>query len=151
MVNKPTTPRLCVMAAVIGTMSCAIFAGAQGASFDVASVKRVAEREFGSGIGGARGQFIARNTTLSRLLTWTYYDNLSVYRVVGGPSWVRFDRFTLEAKYPAESQGELRAMVKAMLADRFRLRVHNETRQGTIYALVVARNDGRLGPGLPPR
>lgn len=57
---------------------------------------------------------------------------------------------TVEAKYPAESQGELKNMVKALLVDRFRARVHNETREGPVYLRVVARNDGRLGPGLQP-
>jgi uncharacterized protein (TIGR03435 family) len=39
-------------------------------------------------------------------------------------------------------------MLRALLADRFGLRVHTETRQDDGFALVTARTDGRLGPGL---
>jgi uncharacterized protein (TIGR03435 family) len=39
-------------------------------------------------------------------------------------------------------------MLRALLEDRFKLRTHTETRQQQIYALVKARSDGRLGPGL---
>jgi uncharacterized protein (TIGR03435 family) len=39
-------------------------------------------------------------------------------------------------------------MIRALLADRFKLAVHNETQQLPIYALALARGDGRLGPNL---
>jgi uncharacterized protein (TIGR03435 family) len=41
-------------------------------------------------------------------------------------------------------------MVRTLLADRFKLAVHHETRELPIYALLLARNDGRLGPKLQP-
>jgi uncharacterized protein (TIGR03435 family) len=39
-------------------------------------------------------------------------------------------------------------MIRALLADRFKLVVHNETKEMPIYALVLARSDGKLGPQL---
>jgi len=41
-------------------------------------------------------------------------------------------------------------MLRGLLADRFKLKVHNETREMPISALVVARSDGRLGPDMKP-
>ena len=41
-------------------------------------------------------------------------------------------------------------MVKTLLADRFKLKVHTETRELPVFALVIAREDGKLGPSLKP-
>jgi uncharacterized protein (TIGR03435 family) len=41
-------------------------------------------------------------------------------------------------------------MLQTLLADRFRLRVRNDTREGIVYRVVMARADRRLGPGLKP-
>lgn len=43
---------------------------------------------------------------------------------------------------------ELREMLQTLLAERFKLAVHYETQERPVYALVLARPDGRLGPGL---
>ena len=59
-------------------------------------------------------------------------------------------RFDVQGKPPDNSQpGERRAMMRALLEDRFKLRVHREMRQMRAYALTVAR-EGRLGPNLVP-
>src|SRR6266850_5038973 len=59
-------------------------------------------------------------------------------------------RFDVQAKPPDNSQpSERRAMMRALLEDRFKLRVHREMRQMPVYALTVAR-EGRLGPNLVP-
>ena len=47
-----------------------------------------------------------------------------------------------------EGASKLQLMMRALLVERFKLAVHRETRQIPVYALVVARRDGRLGPEL---
>jgi len=80
-------------------------------------------------------------------------------RVLGGPEWVgaasidmRFvggDRFDIAATLPeGTSAKEVPAMLRALLAERFKLTVHTEVREAPIYALLVARSDRRLGAQL---
>jgi uncharacterized protein (TIGR03435 family) len=66
------------------------------------------------------------------------------------PEWATQERFDVQAT--ASRKGATReerdAMVRAMLADRFKLVAHIEDREYDTYDLVLAREDGRLGPGL---
>jgi uncharacterized protein (TIGR03435 family) len=71
-------------------------------------------------------------------------------QVIGAPDWVRTSRFDIVAKAPDPDvqERDVLPMLQAMLADRFKLQVHHETRDLPVYALVRARADGRLGPQL---
>jgi uncharacterized protein (TIGR03435 family) len=78
-------------------------------------------------------------------------------QIIGGPSWIDSDRFDVVAKAAADQQPgpngpppELFLMVRTLLVDRFKLVVHNESRELPIYSLVLARDDGRRGPQLNP-
>jgi uncharacterized protein (TIGR03435 family) len=74
---------------------------------------------------------------------------LPAYQVIGGPQWIDSDRFDIVAKGMARGTlGANRSMVRALLQDRFGLVVHSESRAVPIYALVVARKNGALGPQL---
>ena len=66
--------------------------------------------------------------------------------VAGGPDWVRRERFDVMAVAPGSQFSQHRLMLQTLLAERFALRVHRETRQVPVYELVKARSDGRLGP-----
>jgi uncharacterized protein (TIGR03435 family) len=60
-------------------------------------------------------------------------------RVVGGPSWSETDRYDIEAKSEGP-QAPLQPMLQAMLEDRFKLKVHRETRDLPVYELVVVKS-----------
>jgi uncharacterized protein (TIGR03435 family) len=65
------------------------------------------------------------------------------------PSWVKSDRWDIEAKGPEQAtQPQLRAMVQNLVNDRFKLVTRRETRDVPVYALVLSRSDRRLGPQL---
>jgi uncharacterized protein (TIGR03435 family) len=84
--------------------------------------------------------------TLRVLLRTAYVLPMS-----GGPDWLSTDRFDLETKperSPTDAQWPL--MVRRLLADRFNLIVHIDTKVAPVYALVLARSDGMLGPQIRP-
>ena len=71
------------------------------------------------------------------------------FQLIGGENWVRTERYDVAARAGREvSQTELGEMVKALLADRFKLRVRTEMREMSILELQRARGDGRVGPNL---
>jgi uncharacterized protein (TIGR03435 family) len=66
--------------------------------------------------------------------------------VVGGPDWRNQIAYAIEAqsREPA-TQLQFQAMLRTLLEDRFKLKIHRESVEGDIYALVVDRRDGKLG------
>ena len=97
------------------------------------------------------GRFILTNMQV-RLLIGTAY-RVPSYRLIGGPAWIEKEAFDIVAKVNGEltaarGQRPFDAALKALLADRFKLMVHTETKQLPIYELVLERRDGRLGPNL---
>jgi uncharacterized protein (TIGR03435 family) len=72
------------------------------------------------------------------------------YQIEGGPTWLTTDYFDIVAKAERETatEVELNEMLKSLLAERFGLRVHVETRRAPVHTLTLARADGRLGRGL---
>jgi uncharacterized protein (TIGR03435 family) len=89
----------------------------------------------------------ATNVTAALLIRFAY--DLPDFQIVGGPNWLNADRFDVVAKAKDDSPlAEKRLMLGRLLAERFKLTAHTETRELPIYALVMARRDGRLGPQL---
>ena len=73
------------------------------------------------------------------------------FQILGGPSWLRSSRFDVSAKAEGPTpQDRMRLMVSRLLAERFGLKAHAETRELSTYALVIARADGRLGEHMRP-
>lgn len=71
------------------------------------------------------------------------------YQVSGGPPWIESARYDISAKPDHKPKtGELSLMLQSLLADRFQLKVHHETKELPIYRLVLANRDGKLGPQL---
>jgi uncharacterized protein (TIGR03435 family) len=117
-------------------------------AFDTASVKRNTSTAQGMTMNGeAEGWFNATNVTASMLIRFAY--DIPVFRVSGGPDWLDSDRFDVTAR--AEGNPSLaakRLMLRRLLAERFKLDTHIDTRELPIYALTLARSDRQLGPRL---
>jgi uncharacterized protein (TIGR03435 family) len=122
-------------------------------SFEVASVKPSNPNAAGP-LGAAPmvlpalGRLTAQNVTL-RMLVMFAYDK-QPFQLVGGPAWQNSNKFDIEARTQDVSTplDQMRIMMRGVLADRFQMTSHTETRDVPIYALVVARDNGRLGPKL---
>jgi uncharacterized protein (TIGR03435 family) len=73
-------------------------------------------------------------------------------QLVGLPDWTRSERYDITAKAedPNPTPEMVSEMMQSLLAERFSLATHRETREMPIYDLVLARADGRLGPDLKP-
>jgi uncharacterized protein (TIGR03435 family) len=120
------------------------------AAFDVTSVK---PNKSGSGmvrmLPAANGGWQAENITLGMLvrLAFQLQDN----QIVGGPKWLFEDRFDVMGTGTSpDRDGPLFDKVKSLLADRFTLVTHIETREQPMFSLVLARRDGKLGEKMTP-
>jgi uncharacterized protein (TIGR03435 family) len=124
-------------------------------TFEVASVKPGPGDNGRTGVGlrGLQGNlWLAENVPLLSLIRTAYSDQYPLpEQIVDAPTWAHSARFTVNAKaerLPSES--EARLMLQHLLADRFGLAVHNEKRDLPVFALMVARDDGKLGSELRP-
>jgi uncharacterized protein (TIGR03435 family) len=90
--------------------------------------------------------------TSLRSLIIRAYEVFQDVEIIGGADWQRSRRFDIQGKAedPTAGLNALNAMLRTLLEDRFQLRVHTETREMPIYALVLARDDGRPGAGIKP-
>jgi uncharacterized protein (TIGR03435 family) len=128
-------------------------------AFEVASVKPSTEQDHIIGLFTYPGGWIvATQFTLKMLIHDAY--NLESYQILGGPHWADEDRYNIEAKPPKSSEAshwvpesfktppnpEMRQMLQTLLADRFQLKVHTETKKESVYALVVAKGGAKLKP-----
>src|SRR5262245_27511500 len=103
-------------------------------TFEVASVKPAAPRTEGSrreSIEVGPGSLTLRNIRLSSCIKWAY--RVFEYQIAG-PGWLTTERFDIVAKAegPAEEQ-ELRLMLRGLLAERFKLAFHRQTKEMSAY------------------
>jgi bla regulator protein blaR1 len=114
------------------------------ARFDVVAIKR--SPEGGTGVTFAAmpgGRLHVVNNPVMNLIQNAY--RLPSYRILGAPDWLSADRYDLEAKTEgAPSKSEMMGMLQTLLADRFKLKVHRETRDGPVYILAAAKGGPRL-------
>lgn len=131
---------------------------APGPTFDVAAIHpHISEPHEHNSIwsSSSDGQFKAENISALALIHWAW--EMPDTRIVGAPDWVNTAHFNIEAKADPAVDQQLHTltsgdalrlkekMVQALLAERFKLVVHSETRELPIYHLVVAKGGPRLG------
>jgi uncharacterized protein (TIGR03435 family) len=88
--------------------------------------------------------------TLKNLIAFAY--NAREFAISGGPGWVNSDRFDIDARTAhlsppenlAANPQQMQERVKSLLAERFQLVIHNESKEQNVYALIVAKNGPKL-------
>lgn len=136
---------------VLAFILCAVpltRAQAPQVTFDVASIRQNQSGSGGSGLNmRPGGAFSVSNYSLVRLIQLAY--DMSESQILGGPDWIRSDRFNITARASADVPwDQIPLLVQSLLRDRFRLRMRPEKREMQVLELVLARSDGRVGPNL---
>jgi uncharacterized protein (TIGR03435 family) len=123
-------------------------ATALGQEFEVASVKRnvLSDRVVSIRVDPG-GSFNARGYSLKLLIQRAY--DIKGYQVSGGPSWLDEDRWDVTARAPRSGSDnwkpeQVNAMLRALLADRFRLKAHMTTKEMPGIVLLVARGGSKM-------
>ena len=113
--------------------------------FEVASVKVNRQQPFVDADLKVRGDTLTmRNRNLRVIAAWAY--NLQ-WSQIAGPPWIDSDRFDIIAKAAKPlSEDEMRPMLQALLAERFHLASHRETRQADVLALTVPKSGHKMTP-----
>jgi uncharacterized protein (TIGR03435 family) len=128
------------------------------ASFEAASFKRNVSGGTNSTFNPQpTGRFTVTNIPLATLVMAAY--QLQPHQLIDAPDWTRNERYDIVAKLAPELAGRLQPdghpptwalALRSLLRDQAQLTFTRETRARPIYALVKAREDGRLGPNLRP-
>jgi uncharacterized protein (TIGR03435 family) len=141
-----------------------------GPAFEAATVRRNTSSETRRQIEVLPGgRFNAINMTLWQILSIAYPVDgrfRDEIQLTGGPAWIKSARFDIIAKAEgsprldtnkpgatvtsADREGveRIRLMLRRFLAERFKLRLHQEMQQLPIYELMVVNSDGTFGPEL---
>ncbi len=116
--------------------------------FEVASIKPAAPDARGMYIRpGPGGGVSITNMTLKELIVLAW--RVQPFQISGGPAWLDSVHYDIVAKPETKpKQSAIPEMLQALIENRFQVKVHREKKELPIYALVMARKDGRLGPEL---
>lgn len=118
---------------------------AQAPRFEVATVKPAdpAKNPGSSSISTGNGRLLGDNMSLKRYIMAAYY--LRPHQVLGGPEWLDTERFDIVGKAEDKSgDGPLQQMLQALLAERFKLTFHRDTRMMQAFVLDAPKGDGKL-------
>ena len=140
---KPKSNLLPGIAAALGAIVTMAASGQTARpQFEVASIKP-------AGGGGAMMRQLPGRLTANapvRALMQAAYD-LQPAQIAGGPEWIGSEAYEIDARATGTpDRGQMFLMLQSLLEERFQLRVHRESREMPIYALVAARGGLKLAP-----
>jgi uncharacterized protein (TIGR03435 family) len=114
-------------------------------SFEVATIKPSQPDRPGKGFGVRGSHFNTINTTLADLIKFSY--GVQDKQIIGAPAWAESDKFDIEAQPDvpgAPNKDQVSMMVQKLLADRFQLKFHKETKELPAYVLTAAKTEPKM-------
>lgn len=91
------------------------------------------------------GRFNASATTIRYMIDWAY--GILPAQDTGGPSWLDSQRYDIAAKAEGNATDhQMKLMVQALLADRFKLKFHTETKEEPVILMSLGKADPKLTP-----
>lgn len=139
---------LCLLISLSFPISMASGQGSATApAFDVASVRpsqHAVGPDYNNQLTYTPGEFTAKNVTVKRLIAEAYRLQLDQ---IQGPGWLDQNEYEVEARADGgASREQMAAMLRSLLAERFKLKEHSETREMRVYALVVGNSGAKIHP-----
>lgn len=117
-------------------------------SFEVATIKPSKPDEPGKLFGVRGNHFKTINTTLTDLITFAY--GVQQKQIVDAPSWMDTDKWDIEAQPDvpgAPNKDQVATMVQKLLADRFQLKFHKDSKELSAYVLSVSKGGNKMTAG----
>jgi len=115
------------------------------AEFEVASIKRNVEGNTPTFARLPGGRLHVANNSLRNLILLAY--EFSPYQLFNAPDWSSTEHYDIEAKANGNpTPKEVMGMLQKLLEDRFKLRVHQEIREQSVYTLSIAKGGLKLQP-----
>lgn len=114
-------------------------------SFEVATVKPSKPDEKGKAFLVRGRHFRTINTTLSEILSFAY--GVQAKQILGAPPWLETDKFDIDAQPDGEgapSDKQWKGMIQKLLAERFKLTLHHDKKELSVYVLSVAKGGPKL-------
>jgi len=138
-----------------GAASPPASAEAKVPAFDVVSIKPNKSGSGNNSTNFSNNSFSATNISVKMLLEDAYGVKQDL--IYGLPGWANSDRFDIQAKIVEPdldllknlSLKRARAMLQALLVDRFQVKVHTETKMLPVYELVVAKDGPKFKASAP--
>jgi uncharacterized protein (TIGR03435 family) len=131
--------------AAIVAMTAVLVPQTRAEAFEVASVRPSKSEGGKSSVKVTPGQITMENVSLRKCIGLAYDVGEDKEYAFSGPGWLNTEAFDIVAKFPpAASREQIALMLQTLLADRFKLKLHHETKELPVYALIVGKNGPRL-------
>jgi uncharacterized protein (TIGR03435 family) len=144
MIYNPVVPLSLRFSAALAlaVIAAPMFSQSPAPAFEVASVKTVYDNKTWA-IRHVDTQLYRSQTNAMQLLTWAW--KVRNFQISGAPAWLTEDRFEIQGTtgHPV-GDDRVRLMLQSLLADRFRLKIHRETRELPVYVLVIGKSGSKL-------
>jgi uncharacterized protein (TIGR03435 family) len=112
-------------------------------AFEVVSIKPTPQPPIRTGMFPIPGTLTVGNYTLKRLILDSY--RIKSYQLYGGPAWIDSEHYDIVGKAAGKANmSEMSKMLIPLMADRFQLKIHRETKELPTYALVVAKGGPKM-------